>query len=332
MDKHAPTIWQEIFDGGSREAENDIFRSLAETIVRIQESNRQRMGAPHALRTLHAKIVVGVSNARLVIDSDLADRFSVGHFLPGASLSTTVRLSNASGVPQGDSGPDMRGMALRVLIPAGSFHDLLMTSFPVSHARNARQFVEFARIASGDKAEMLQNLAKAFGKEETERMLANIKKGVRPCSSLALEQFWSRGAILWGTAGPVRFNLRPWKVDNMDELKPDSSAAALRADFMARLQRSDVAYRMALQEFISEEKTPIEDGATEWTEQVSPSIDVGTLIIPRQGLGAGDAPASAVDELAFNPWNAPEAFRPLGNLNRARKVVYSASAAGWLRR
>ncbi len=31
--------------------------------------------------------------------------------------------------------------------------------------------------------------------------------------------------------------------------------------------------------------------------------------------------------LAFNPWNTTDEFRPLGNLNRARKAVYDASSA-----
>ena len=34
-----------------------------------------------------------------------------------------------------------------------------------------------------------------------------------------------------------------------------------------------------------------------------------------------------IDALAFNPWNTTDEFRPLGNLNRARKAAYDASAA-----
>ncbi|HYX48416.1 MAG TPA: hypothetical protein VE843_01640, partial [Ktedonobacteraceae bacterium] len=33
-----------------------------------------------------------------------------------------------------------------------------------------------------------------------------------------------------------------------------------------------------------------------------------------------------VDNLEFNPWNTTDDFRPLGNLNRARRIVYQASA------
>ena len=36
------------------------------------------------------------------------------------------------------------------------------------------------------------------------------------------------------------------------------------------------------------------------------------------------AAAQVIDMMAFNPWNTTDEFRPLGNLNRARKKVYDA--------
>jgi hypothetical protein len=33
-----------------------------------------------------------------------------------------------------------------------------------------------------------------------------------------------------------------------------------------------------------------------------------------------------VQRLSFNPWHAPEAHRPLGDIQRLRRVVYLASA------
>ncbi len=36
----------------------------------------------------------------------------------------------------------------------------------------------------------------------------------------------------------------------------------------------------------------------------------------------------SVAHVDFNPWNTTDRFRPLGNLNRARRAAYDASAAG----
>ncbi len=323
--------WTEIFDGGSPEAERKIFLALAEDMLRIQEANRQKAGASAPRRTLHAKLVAGFTDATLKIDHTLPDDFAVSWCQPGASLSAIVRFSNASGVPQQDTSPDMRGVAIRLALPEGKIHDLLMTSFPVSHARNASQFVKFALIAmSGERETMLSRLTETFGEEEALRMLANIRQGLRPCASLALERFWSRGAFLWGSE-PVRFELLP--ASNT----PEFSAAltepdALRDELAERLKKGDVYYRLALQRFVNETDTPIEDAAIEWKEDVSPPIEVATLIIPQQDLTGenGKLQFAEVDQLAFNPWNAPAAFRPLGNLNRARGEVYGKSASRWL--
>ncbi len=65
-----------------------------------------------------------------------------------------------------------------------------------------------------------------------------------------------------------------------------------------------------------------------WGPTVSPPIEIATVIIPKQDLlgEAGEAALLQVDNLAFNPWNAPPQFRPLGSLNRARRFAYEMSA------
>ena len=78
-----------------------------------------------------------------------------------------------------------------------------------------------------------------------------------------------------------------------------------------------------------EKSTPIEDTAVEWKERVSPPEPVAVLTLARGDLSTADALAQAqiIDAMAFNPWNTTDEFRPLGNLNRARKAVYDASSA-----
>ncbi len=324
--------WTEIYEGGSPEAEEAIFLSLAQGMQQVQEANRRRMGTPRASRTLHSKMVAGVTNAFITVDRALPPDFVVAHFQPGASLDAAVRFSNASGVPQPDGAPDMRGAAIRIGLADGGIHDLLMTSFPVSHARDARQFVTFAMIAAGDRETLFPRLIEAFGPEEAQRMGTNIRQGVRLCASFALESFWSRGAILWG-GHPVRFQLRPACAPNIPHSEDVATDAdALTGELAARLAQTPVRYRLALQRFVDETLTPIEDGSIEWTEQASPPIEIATLVIPMQDLHGpeGKARAGQVEQMAFNPFNAPAEFRPLGNLNRARRLVYARSAAGWV--
>jgi hypothetical protein len=318
--------WREVFEGGSPEAEREIFLALARDMLGIQEANRQKMGAQCPLRTLHAKAVAATGRAELRIDPDLPARFTAGHVQPGAVIPASVRFSNASSIPQSDALPDMRGAAVRLALPDGGMQDLLMTSFPVSHARDARQFVAFALIAAGDRATMPQRLVETFGVEEAKRMGANLAAGIRPCATLASESFWSRGAVLWA-GQPVRYALRPVEV----ALATAQATADLHADMASRLVQGPVTYRLTLQPFIDEARTPIEDGAVEWREEDSPPVEVATLVLHQQDLldETGLTHAAAIEQLAFNPWNTPDAFRPLGNLNRARGVVYGKSAQAW---
>jgi Catalase len=322
--------WREIYEGGSQEAEKKIFDALCKDIHEIRRRVAGKTGR-NGLRTLHAKILVGVRNAVLHIDDDLPIDFATGYFRPGKRFAVTARISNASPVCSGDAGRDMRGVVLRLDLEDGRYHDLLMTSYPVSHARDAKQFIEVAKIATGPKALILPRLFYKLGLAETRRIIANIKAGSRAVESVASLQFWSRAALLWGDAGPVRYTLRPLVTSEFK--KPNvEDPNYLANEFAARLLRGEIRYRFALQRFVDEETTPIEDGSVEWRESDSPFVEVATLVIPQQDLRSDEARtvSAAVDGLAFNPWNCPPPFRPLGNLNRARGPVYAASAAEWL--
>jgi hypothetical protein len=322
--------WREEYEGGSAEAERLAFEELARDIMRAQTRNRKKSKASAVQRAFQAKIVLGVANASLRVRDDIPQQFRFGHFQPRAEFRAIVRLSNASGAHRPDYKRDLRGAAVRLKISDQQAHDLLATSFPVSHARNARQFVAFATAMAGSKILLLPRLILRVGPFETIRMLRNVITGSRRrVRSLALERYWSRCAILWGDAGPVRYQLRP-----AGEAPPAPDPSRTDPDYLhheiaARLRHGDVVFDLCLQPYVDAQRTPIEDGSVEWTEEVSPPVPVATLTIPRQDVDAAEGRATErlVDQIAFNPWLTRKEFRPLGNLNRARKAVYDASSA-----
>ena len=170
-------------------------------------------GVPHGVdRAFHAKSTLAVDSAELRF-LDLPADLRAGFAQPGASYPTVVRFSNASGIPQADTEPDLRGVALRVQVSPDETHDLLMTNFPVSHARDANQFVEFANATAGAGISRLLGivgLLRLFGLDETKRMLKNVMTARRrTVTSVATETYWSRGAMRWGPTLAVRYLLRP---------------------------------------------------------------------------------------------------------------------------
>src|SRR5262249_737289 len=101
----------------------------------------------------------------------------------------------------------------------------------------------------------------------------------------------------------------------------------LRHELAERLSKGAVTFDFLVQPYVNEDLTPIEDGSVAWTEAVSRPVHLATLTIPAPAVDSPQARASErrIDQLVFNPWHTP-VFRPLGNLNRARKVVYEASS------
>ncbi|MFC8131648.1 peroxidase family protein [Streptomyces sp. NPDC057302] len=326
----------ERYMGGSPEAEYRLFERLAQEIMKVQAKNRRTSGAGSLARTQHAKPALGVENARLTIHDDVPEALRGGFVRPGADYPATVRLSNASGTRQPDAAADLRGLAVRVNVSAEESHDLLATNFPVSHARDAREFVAFAKAMAGANSPLQKafglfvKLPLAVGLSTATRMRRNIQAATRhKVDSLAKETYWSRGAILWGEAGPVRYLLRP-VAGSAPGPKPERrDPGFLHRELAHRLVTSDVAFDLCVQRYVDEQRTPVEDGSVEWKDGITPPVPVGRLTVPRQDLATAEAMAAAgrVEELAFNPWYTTDAYRPLGNLNRARKAAYEASAA-----
>jgi hypothetical protein len=126
----------------------------------------------------------------------------------------------------------------------------------------------------------------------------------------------------------VRYLLRPAGNPADAPRSRDPGADYLREEMLARLAKGDVIFDVYLQPFVSEWKTPIENFGVTWREKVSPPVRVASLTIPQQNVDTaeGRAAEEAVDQLSFNPWYTTADFRPLGNMNRARRVAYRASA------
>lgn len=325
----------EQYQGGSPEAERLVFDKLARELVGVRRGNRYG-GPAHLLRTVHAKPALGVDNARIRFHDDLPEALRVGYAQPGAEYPAAVRLSDASGAERPDAAPDLRGVAVRVQAGPGGTHDLLATSFPVSYAADAREYVAFAKAMgdTGSAAErvfgLLVRLPLAVGWATAARMRRHVHTATRhTVGSLARETFWSCGAILWGDAGPVRYRLRPAPGSTPAPPPDRGDPDYLHRELTQRLSTGDVCFELCVQRYLDERRTPVEDGSVEWQESEAPVVPVAVLTVPCQDLEATEARSAAhrVERLAFNPWHTTEEFRPLGNLNRARKAAYEVSGA-----
>ena len=316
--------WSERFLGGSPEAEADRLKAFAEQIVAIQDRNLRSNGGSEIRRGFHAKQVAGLDGARFVVATDVPAELRCPLLEPGAEHPATVRLSNGSGLVQKDSEPDLRGIGVRVHLPAGP-QDLLFTNTPASHARDAAQFMAAAEaMAGGRKVRAFAGLVKRVGTREALRITGFFNDATgRGVTSMAEESFWSRVPFAIGDRA-VRLKLEATAEPDPDAQMPESDG--LHAELATRLGAGEVRWRLRVLPFVDEATTPIEDGAVPWPEDRA--VTVAELVLPPTDLGSPEnvAAAARIDALYLNPWNEAGGLHPIGSLNRARKPVYEASA------
>jgi hypothetical protein len=151
-------------------------------------------------------------------------------------------------------------------------------------------------------------------------ILKRLAGGLGLPPSVATTAYFSALPIRWG-AHAVRFSFAPLE---SAAGKPGPAPEYLHDELTARLSRGAVAWDFRVQFFVDEKSTPIEDASVEWT---APWITVGRLTLPQQDLASprGQKLAAFVEQLSFDPWHAPEEFRPLGNMMRARNAAYRVS-------
>lgn len=316
--------WREWHLGGSESAEERLLKQFADEIHALQDATARRQDG-RVRRGFHAKGILCVPEALFQVAPVLPEGCAVGPFQPKATFAAQVRFSNSLGTIEPDGKSQGRGIAIRLLGDRG-VHDLLLSNSPTSHARDAGQFMALAFALSGaSKLMILPRVVRRVGFWETLRMFRVLySTSSRKVPSLAAETFWSRTPYSLGGRA-VRFVLKPTSAaERPPTLRPDY----LREDLVRRLQSDSIEYELFAQLYVDERLTPLEDGSIDWREVDSPPLSLGTLVIPAQDLTSEVAQTRIrdVEQTEFNPWNVIGDVRPLGSLNRARRVVYRASA------
>ena len=309
------TTWQETIAPD----EDARFEMYAKRLVALQH------GAGGTHRALHAK-AHGIFAASLKIGEAPAELRHGLAAKPG-TYEALVRYSNGATKVQRDKVGDVRGIAVKVLgvdgtkvLGSGTTQDLLGILSSTTPFHDADEFMRVV-WATRSPPLALFRLIGALGPVRPFQILGKVLKGFKaPAASLATKQFFSAAPIQWGPHA-VRFSLAP--VDNL------ASELGKGVDFYgeelaSRLAREPVVYALRIQLFTDEKTTPIEEAATDWT---TPYVDIGKLTIARQDAASerGKLLRERGEHLAFDPWHALVAHKPLGNIMRARKVAYFAS-------
>jgi hypothetical protein len=308
--------------------EAERFARYASAFAELQRRKSERFGKG---RALHRKQVLGVAG-RLEVLPGLPAHARHGLFASPGVHDTWVRLSNGSPDKAPDRRPDVRGFAVKVLGLRGpgalggetESQDFLLINHAAFAFPRSDEFVELVLAAGKGGGALVAHVLRRYGLVGGAKFLARFAKSIgRPFTGFATEKFFSAAPIACGPYA-ARVRLLPASA------RPAPGAAEdWAADFLQRLTAAELVFDLQLQFFTDERVTPIEDASVDWPEAEAPYLTVARLFLLRRGSATPDAALQErIEGGVFDPWSALAAHRPLGDVMRARKVVYFESEKG----
>lgn len=317
------TDWKEVVAPDEAQRFAGYARQFAE--LQARKSHKYGNG-----RGLHRKQLTA-ARGQLQVLGDLPAFASHGLFAQPGQYDVRVRLSNGGMDKTSDRKPDIRGFSFSVLGvqgdsalgngPAKSQDFTLINQEKFAFPQSG-EFVDFVVAASHGGGALIKFLVQRHGLLGAAKQIAKtVKTFGRPFGGFAAHAVHSAAPIACGPYA-VRVRLVPHVANGapVTQVQDDWNA-----EFSARLRQQDLQWDLQLQPFVDEATTPIEDASVDWP---TPYTTVARLTLPRQDPAADPTLAEQVEAAVFDPWQALAAHRPLGDVMRARKVVYFESQKG----
>ena len=314
---HSPVTTEEIFS----EDEPRQIQRAADNFVNIIKVTQ----TDYAARGAHAKGHACVK-AYFKINDDIDPKLQHGIFqTPGQQFKSWIRFSNGSSnmAKSDDREKDSRGMAIKLLnieTDSSQTQEFLAHNSPAFFSINLEDYNNL--VESEDKTKYFLSGYNPFKWRLRELSHVNDTLAPPPYSPI-WDKYFSNTAYKLGPHN-IKFMVR--SCSQPPQTQEDKSDP----DFLKNMLVGELDSKTACMQFLVQlqdpnKLMPVEDPSILWKENDSPFIPVATITIPVQKF---DAPAQQqfCENLSFSPWNALDEHRPIGALNRVRKLVYQASS------
>ncbi len=307
----------------------DEAKWIAELTERLLAKITQENTDGIMRRDAHPKMH-GLVKAEFIVEPDLPPELAVGLFAKAATYLAWVRYSNQDAHCQSDTKADIRGMAIKVLKVPGTklleencdcgSHDFLTISTPVLVTADVQEFTRLIRAFTGGVIKM--GLFCLTHPRATWNLLSAMKHHANPLTT----RYWSTTPYLFGDGRAVKYSIIP-HLTTPGTAPADAGDNYLRQAMVNTLASDGARFDFCVQFQLDADSMPIEDAGDEWHEHASPFLKVATVHIPPQVFDTPERDQYGNHVLSFNPWHALAEHRPLGGVNRARKLVYRAISA-----
>jgi len=326
-----------------RPDEQETVQELNQTFDTILETTAHDYG--HAVRSVHAK-AHGILEGTLTVDEGLPPELAQGMFAHPGEHKLYMRISTNAGDILEDSISLPRGMALKVLnvdgerLPdaEGTSQDFVLVNGPVFQAETTKEFLGSLKMLAKttDRMEgtkyvvsgILRGMNTALKAVGIESPKVQSLGGV-PNSEPLGETYYSQTPFRFGDY-IAKFCVAPVSSDLVQlsgkEIDPGDNDDAIRDRIKDEMRSIRGVWELRVQLCRDLEKQPVEDSTVEWKGEDSPFQKVATITVASQDSWDPDRVETVNEEMRFSVWTGLAAHRPLGNINRARKVPYEHSA------
>jgi Animal haem peroxidase len=302
----------------------------------------------HGIRDAHAK-GHGLLRGELTVYPDLPGELRQGLFAEPASYPVVARLSSTAGAMRSDQTKGIRGLGIKVLGVSGpkilpdddtAIQDFILVThreFPFPDAAAyLKRGMPLAKVLSRTPDSVLQFASRIFaflGNRILPRVGLHLPMALqlfaRPNSPVLGESYFSSSALRFGDY-IARFAVVPLSesVRSLQgQVVPSTAGDDAHRDMVVDLFRTDSAeYEFQVQLCTDLTTMPVEDASVDWPEDASPHRGVAKLTFPVQNPATKERITYGDDVLSFNSWRGLAAHRPLGSINRLKKLVYDASS------
>lgn len=308
---------QEIIPPNEPQVIEDLTARLKAKIMQDNPAGIMR-------RDAHPKMH-GLVKAEFIVETDLPEELRIGLFKEPQTYQAWIRFSNASGTINLDKENDIRGMAIKLMgVPGEKLleaekhaqtHDLLLISASRFVTKDVAEFDGLVKALTGSLSAKIVFFFSHW--RGGFNLLRSMLKFANP---LQIRYFSATPYLLGNRA--VKYSAIP-HVAAPDSIPSNPADDYLRLAMVRQLQIGDAFFDFAVQLQTDPEVMPIEDPGVEWPEALSPFRKVATIRILQQAFDT-EAQNAFGEHLSFTPWHALPEHRPLGGINRARKIVYNA--------
>lgn len=306
---------QEIISSFETKYAEDVLARLKKQLIDDHPSGTMP-------RDAHPKMH-GLVEAEFTVHDHVPDVCKIGVFSQAKTFKAWVRFSNANSAAQPDLKRDIRGVAIKLTNVAGDKlsdepdcldnQDFLLISTDTFLCDGIQTFDGMVKAIQGS---WLQKIS-FFATHPCViwKLMTSFKVFANP---LQIRYFSSTPYLLGSQA--VKYCLTP-VIQTCDFVPPEPPDNFLRLAMKQQLLNAPAEFVFGIQLQANPNSMPIENASVLWKETQSPFIPVATLRIPMQNFDTPERNQQG-ENMRFSPWHCLVAHRPLGSINRARRLVY----------